>query len=447
MPITSLPPEPTADTNTSALRTPSRDVLFTALVLSCGGLLLGLRSLASDSPHVSPWITVAGWCGTLLGTLVVIFAHRIRLTAFRFRILRTFAVMLACASILLFSWRVYYGLSHIHLLSCSDDSAVTVVAGGSAILSGQNPYESWNNPKELLAKCNVVTFTLLRTGRFAGDYLQPSQAAVQQITKDILHGRTPQEVLSSYFYPIGNGLLGIFGAPAVILISAASALVIVGFIIMRAPKAWRGMILLTTAAQLPFWGQFGVLNAAPFAFLLLLPAWFWPSSKGAAISTGLASAVRQIPWLSIPALLGLAWAQSGFRKAFRAGIILVATFLVVSLPFMWHIPAKWFHDVIAQQLVTIPNGAGLVTLFSSKLLPAVLAKCLSVLETLLTVLAGVIAIRSGSTRPERAALCSGLAIWAGPVSYAAHMAPVGMFVLLAYWGNILRAKHLTAPTV
>ncbi|MGC8461900.1 MAG: hypothetical protein ACP5OR_08705 [Candidatus Dormibacteria bacterium] len=441
MPISTSASNPTPEHDASSSILPQNRLFFTALVMTCGGVLFGLRSLASDSPHVPVWITVAGWAGTLLGTLVIILGHKVRFTPFRFRILRNFAILLAFGSIVVFAVRVSFGLSHTRLLSCSDDSAITVWEGGAFVRNGHNPYLTWNNPRELLTKCHVVTFTLLQTGRFARDFIQPSPQHVTPITTDILEGITPPEVLSAYFYPIGNALLGVFGSPMIIIITAFTAILLSGLILARTPQQLRGMLALTMAAQVPFWGQFGVLNAAPFAFVLLLPAWFSPSSKSSSLTAGFACAVRQLPWLSIPALAGLVWRQNGFRKGVRTGALIVLVFLAISLPFMWNIPGKWFHDVISQEMFAIPNGSGLVVLFSSRILPAVLAKYLSVLEVCTTLLAGVLALIFGRNHPEVAAVCTGLAIWVGPVSYAAHIAPVGMFAVLAYWGSQIRENR------
>jgi uncharacterized membrane protein len=149
------------------------------------------------------------------------------------------------------------------------------------------------------------------------------------------------------------------------------------FVLLDAPLRWLGCLLLSVPIFTAIFGSGG--TDAAFLPFMVLAVWRWdrfPRGRGAGsirwmgpIALGLACSIKQTPWFCLPFLL-----LGVFIEARRVGdrplrptasysAAVVATFLVVNLPFIIWQPAAWARGTFlpfVQPLVA--DGQGLVTL-------------------------------------------------------------------------------------
>lgn len=87
-----------------------------------------------------------------------------------------------------------------------------------------------------------------------------------------------------------------------------------------------------------------------WVIFLMISLYFYRKAPMSGAFMGLASSVKQIPWLVIPFFLYFVYRQSGRRDAALWGIAAVSTFILVNLPFILLNPAVFMHAVLAPEL-------------------------------------------------------------------------------------------------
>jgi hypothetical protein len=320
-------------------------------------------------------------------------------------------------------------------LLCTDDVAPDTVVGGQEVISGIDPYASFNLLEaERQLGCPTYSVTPLRSGAFAALVAPPPAAQTQLAAESAVQGHPTGGLLVGFNYPAGTALLGALGAHGLVLISPL-ALLLAGLVIARrAEPSIRRVTILALGAQAGLLALIGNARADVVVAALLMVAVSRRRGLAMGIALGVACAVKQTAWFIAPALLALALREGRFRDPrYQLGALLA--FAAINLPFIIAGPSAWIAGVFAPQTQPeFPLGFG----------PGATGQAGSVVVTafaILMIAAVVAGIAICALAPRRWApagvIVSSLGLWIGPRSLGTYVALLGAVAVCTVIGSNL----------
>jgi len=150
------------------------------------------------------------------------------------------------------------------------------------------------------------------------------------------------------------------------------------FLYWKSPEEFRPLILIPLfgGSDLAINFTAGCLGDFLWAFPLTVTVFYLGSPLVAGVTYGLASAVKQEPWILLPFLLTWIWMSSEKNKRIQVTAVAIflasaaSAFLLPNIFFMLKNPQDWFADVttpLSGDLIVI--GQGLSTLTQKGLIP------------------------------------------------------------------------------
>jgi uncharacterized membrane protein len=189
-------------------------------------------------------------------------------------------------------------------------------------------------------------------------------------------GTQPLEFESKVSYPAGSFL---FQAPFVALglkdtrwFYLMCAIAIVAVIFWKAPRRLRPVVIIAFLINLVFWNLIGTGQTDTLYILFLLLGWIFRRQLWlSALFMGLAATTKQIAWLFILFYLILILREIGWKRALQSLGVIVLTFTVSNLPFIFSAPQAWMEGVFAPVFDPMfPKGVGLVAFSIAGFLPS-----------------------------------------------------------------------------
>lgn len=245
-------------------------------------------------------------------------------------------------------------------------------------LKGENPYEN-SNIVNAVEEFEVPTgyLTPLKQGDFAEVFPYPTEEQLDDaLSKAKASGDTPPvEFESKVSYPAGAFL---FLVPFVAIgledtrwFYLLCAIAIMSVIFWQAPSRLRPLVVAAFLANLAFWNLIvgGTTDTLYVLFVLL----GWISRRRlwlSALLMGFAATTKQIAWFIIPFYLVLLLHEVGWKRALQSCVVIVVTFVLINLPFIFAAPQAWLEGVLAPVLDPMfPKGVGLVAFSIAGILP------------------------------------------------------------------------------
>jgi len=261
--------------------------------------------------------------------------------------------------------------------SYNDATALNQQAS-QTLLKGENPYAK-SNIISAAEEFKVPTsyLTPLKQGAFADVFPYPTEQQMDEaLSKAESSTNTlPVEFESKISYPAGSFL---FQAPFVALglkdtrwFYLLCAVVMVGIIFWKAPKRLRPLVVIAFITNLVFWNLIGTGQTDTLYILFLLVGWIFRRNLWlSALFMGLAATTKQIAWLFIMFYLILMLREIGWKRAAQSLGVIVLTFTVTNLPFIFSAPQAWIQGVMGPIFDPMfPKGAGLVAFSIAGILP------------------------------------------------------------------------------
>jgi len=262
-------------------------------------------------------------------------------------------------------------------LSYNDATALNHQAS-LLLLKGENPYAN-SNIVDAAEEFEVPAeyLTPLKQGDFAEVFPYPTEAQLDEALNKAKASSnvSPLEFESKVSYPAGSFL---FQAPLVALgledtrlfyLLCAIAMVVVIF--WQAPGRLRPLVIVAFLTNLVFWNLIGTGTIDTLYVLFILLGWIlrkrlWLS----ALFMGLAATTKQTAWLFVLFYLILILREIGWKRALQSLGVIVGTFVVINLPFIFDAPQAWLEGVLAPVLDPMfPKGVGLVAFSIAGILP------------------------------------------------------------------------------
>jgi Glycosyltransferase family 87 len=313
---------------------------------------------------------------------------------------------------------------------CVDDVSPSIVAGGHAVLQGQNVYTTYNVLRaEQSLGCPSFHVTALRTGAFATRTTEPSDRELDAAARTMLDGRDTSSIQLGFPYPAGSALAGVAGARGVVILNLLFLLAAGATVVCTSPAPMRRWVALALAAQtgaLVFIGP-GHPDGIVGALLIVACARREPLVSGVAL--GLACAIKQTAWFVAPALLILAFRQ-GRSAGLRQTGVTALVFALINGPYALANPGAWLTGVLAPQLSPeFPVPGGPVGSFANTSHPAVVLAVFTVIM-LLTVGGGwLMAWRGRRGWAEAGVIVASLGLWDGSRSLLYYLGLVGLIAV------------------
>ena len=427
------------------LRSPADATGRRIAIAGVAGILLtaplSLQEAVAPHPLVS-WLLTS--CGAVLAVLCLRSSWTPRVIVARGAIL-VCVVFCAVSGILGISQTVStLQRSDLQLL-CTDDVAPDTVVGGQEVISGVNPYTSFNLLEaERKLGCPTYSVTPLRSGVFSALVAPPPAAQIERAAESAVHGHTTGGLLVGFNYPAGTALLGVLGARGLVLTSLLAVLLAGLVIVRRTDPSLRRVTILALGAQTGLLALIGSARVDAVVVALLMVAVSKRRGLAMGIALGVACAVKQTAWFIAPALLVLALREGRLRDPrYQLGALLA--FAAVNLPFIIAGPSAWIAGVFAPQ--TQPEfplgfgpgaagqaGSGVVAAFAILMIVAVVA-----------------GIAICALAPRRWApagvIVSSLGLWIGPRSLGYYVTLLGAIAVCTVLGSNLRqsASAVDAP--
>ena len=261
--------------------------------------------------------------------------------------------------------------------SYNDATALNQQAS-QTLLKGENPYAK-SNIISAAEEFKVPTsyLTPLKQGAFADVFPYPTEQQMDEaLSKAESSTNTlPVEFESKISYPAGSFL---FQAPFVALglkdtrwFYLLCAVVMVGIIFWKAPKRLRPLVVIAFITNLVFWNLIGTGQTDTLYILFLLVGWIFRRNLWlSALFMGLAATTKHIAWLFIMFYLILMLREIGWKRAAQSLGVIVLTFTVTNLPFIFSAPQAWIQGVMGPIFDPMfPKGAGLVAFSIAGILP------------------------------------------------------------------------------
>ena len=318
-------------------------------------------------------------------------------------------------------------------LVCRDDVAPDTVVGGQEVLSGADPYTSFNLlTAERALGCPSYSVTPLHSGIFASLTSLPTAAQIDRAAEATLQGSSTGGLLVGFNYPAGTALLGVLGPHALVFISPLVLLLAGLVVVRRAPPPMRRPMILALGAQAGLLGIIGAAQADAVVAALLVIAISSRLGWAMGIALGVACAIKQTAWFVAPALLILALRGGRTRDLrYPAGALL--GFAALNVPFIAAGPSAWITGILRPQLqpvfpfgfgpgAFVPAGSSAALVFSVLMILAVMAGCVWC-----------------AVAPRRWApagiIVSSLGLWVGPRSLGNYVALLGVIAVCAVAGS------------
>lgn len=161
------------------------------------------------------------------------------------------------------------------------------------------------------------------------------------------------------------------GLPSVALAQIALYLALCVVTIALAPPGLRVMVALLLLASPD--NAHRIVNGDFDIWWVAALAGAWATRGRPTLSAallGLACAIKQTAWLAAPFYLLWVWRTQGWRAAARAAAVAAGVFLAINLPWAVAAPRAWATSLLLPvSLPLLPEGSGLVALFTSGALP------------------------------------------------------------------------------
>jgi hypothetical protein len=321
-------------------------------------------------------------------------------------------------------------------LICTDDIASETVGSGREIVTGTNPYMSFDLLTfEKAVGCQPLTVTPLRSGVFGSDTYAPGQRAAAAAAAETLAGHPTGGLVTIFDYPAGTALLGVLGAHGLILLSALALLVAGAVAVAGADPRTRRALALALGAQTGALAVIGVSHPDATVAALLIIACARRRGMAGGVALGLACAIKQTAWFVAVPLLLLSW-REGSRGRQRYGLAAVAAFAVLNVPFAVASIPVWIKAVLTPLTQpTFPIGVGPAAVLTGGAYSAV---ALAVFSTLM-----VVAIASGIIWCARAprswaaagVIIASLGLWIGMRSLGYYIALLGLAAVATVAGS------------
>ena len=248
-----------------------------------------------------------------------------------------------------------------------NDRIVLGEQASQALIDGENPYTHINIIRAA-QEVPALNPTILRQGAFADVYTRPSEERVHEIlakaleTPDVI----PVEFESQMSYPAGSFFFHTpFSALGIDIrwFYLICALILMGYIVWRAPSALRPLIVVGSIASVLVWNAIiaGSMDSLYLLFILL----GWTMRRRvwlAAVCMGLALTCKQTAITFVLFYLILLLRESGWRNVFKSAAMIAAVFALTNLPFVVADPHAWLSGILAP--ITdpfIPEGVGIVS--------------------------------------------------------------------------------------
>lgn len=322
-------------------------------------------------------------------------------------------------------------------LVCADDVGPATVVGGQLLLTGRNPYASYDSlAAEERLRCPMLHATPVRRGSLSTASTAPSPARLQPLIREALHHPSVQGLERGFDYPVGTAVVGMVGARGVLVLTAA-AMVLAGVLVVRsAPPHSRRVLALALGAQTGALVAVGVVRPDGIVVALLMVACMRPSTRAGGLALGLGCAVKQTAWYLAPALIVTAWRREGPAAAVRVTGSAAVGFLLVNGVLLVDDPAAWLRGVLAPLTIGLfPLGSGPVNLIVLGVVPVTLLPVTSVLMYA-CVAGGAAAAAVWDRRlPGIGIVVGSLGLWAGPRSLNYYLAGLGLLAVIACAGG------------
>jgi len=263
-------------------------------------------------------------------------------------------------------------------LSYNDATALNHQATQNMI-EGVNPYSSSNIVTALNTySVPVESLTPLRQGSFSDVFPYPTDLQLQEAldnaeaTPDV----PPAEFESKVSYPAGSFL---FQAPFVALgledtrvFYLLCAVALLAVVLWLAPKKLRPLVVVAFLTNLVLWNLIGTGTPDILYVLLVFLGWILARRNLllSAVLIGLAATTKQIAWLF--ALFYLIWLlrELGWKRTLQSMAVIVATFVLINMPFIFDAPQAWLAGVLAPLVDPMfPSGDGIVAFSIAGILP------------------------------------------------------------------------------
>ena len=317
-----------------------------------------------------------------------------------------------------------------------NDRIVLGEQASQALIDGENPYTHINIIRAA-QEVPALNPTILRQGAFANVYTRPSEERVHEVlakaleTPDVI----PVEFESKISYPAGSFL---FHTPFVALdidirwFYLICALILMGYVVWRAPSALRPLIVIGSIASVLVWNAViaGSMDSLYLLFILL----GWTLRKRiwlAAACMGLAVTCKQTAITFVFFYLILLLRESGWRNVFKSVAMIGAVFALTNLPFVVADPQSWISGLLAPiNDPFIPEGVGIVS-FATLATSPVPSWLFALIEGLVLVAALVWYYRNCRKAPQTGLLLAIVPFFFAWRSLASYFAMIPLLVFAA----------------
>lgn len=347
----------------------------------------------------------------------------------------------------------------------SNDGPVMDEFAATRLLANHDPYWRVNFPYALQhngLNLPATVSTPLMRGQFsdARDSYPSSSAIAQALYNDQHFGpdRVPSEFESHYNYPALSFLLitpfvwaGMRDLRPLYLFFLAA---IACYLAWRTAPPWRYLAPLVILCDVPLLALSTGGQPDPiYAFFLVIAWGEWRSTRLSSVSLGLAIAIKQLAWFSLPFYTVLVWRREGWRKVCERLGLTGLVFGLINGPFILEGPLAYLHSLAAPMTDPMfPLGSGLIALSLAGLIPLLPRAAYAAAEGLLLLGAVVIFAGIPSRRyPSMALLLSVvplLVAWRSLISYF-YLAPI--LALAACLANRrlepVEPRHTAVPPV